>query len=196
MGVQKHVVWALRASLAVGMVVGVSSPAIAAESGSQLPSDVDQVSTPGPDDLTWSQVAAMKHRVVTFGEPGVNTASAGLCTLDTGPVYKRSSSNGNQYGGVGGKPKTECTGPMASIKHSTSMYKTVWWGLQYVAGPFEPSGNFGSSSYEQKSVAVNCADLRETTFRMKVTGTGTFPDGRQTTGSAFEDGTVNCGTNP
>jgi hypothetical protein len=144
-------------------------------------------------------MAKIEKGTATFGENAGNgmALAAASCTLNTGPVYKRKSGSAYPpYGTVGGKPRTTCTVPMVSIKHTTNMYKTVWWGYQHVGGPFEPSGNFGVSSYEQKSVEVVCADLRNTTFRMVVTSVGTFPDGQTAGGTAYEDGTVECGTNP
>lgn len=77
---------------------------------------------------------------------------------------------------------------------TTSLYKTVWWGLQRVAGPFN-SFNQGQASLTQTSPEVVCADLRDTTFRMFVRSTGTFPTGALGSASAWEGATLRCGTN-
>lgn len=110
----------------------------------------------------------------------------GRCTLDTGPVYKRTS------GGVGGHPKTTCTMGVSSINHSTTIYKHVWWGLQRVGGPFN-AVNYGQSKLEQKTAAVACADDRNTTFRMVTRGTVTYA-GRTYIASAYDEATLACGT--
>lgn len=161
------------------------------------------VPDPGPNDLTWSQLSAMNltgdySSASIAPDPrgrSVAVAAAGSCHLDTGPVYKRSSGNGLPSGAVGAKPKTTCTVAMVNIKHSSTMYKTVWWGLQQVGGPFT-GGNYGVSSYEQKNILVPCVDLRDTTFRVIVSSSGTFPNGSTTGASAYEEATWPCGTNP
>lgn len=117
------------------------------------------------------------------------------CTIDTGAVYKRTSGTGYQYGTVGGKPRTTCTVLMVRIEQSTTLYKTVWWGLQSVAGPFN-AVNYGQGTLQQTNVQRVCNDLRSTTFRMIVRGTGVFPTGTSGTASAYEEATLSCGTNP
>lgn len=117
-----------------------------------------------------------------------STVGQGRCTLDTGPVYKRTS------GGVGGHPKTTCTIGVSSINHSTTIYKHVWWGLQNVGGPFN-AVNYGQSKLEQKNAAVACADNRNTKFRMVTRGTIVYA-GRTYVAAAFEEATLACGTNP
>ncbi|NQX25151.1 hypothetical protein HQQ79_15370 [Curtobacterium sp. VKM Ac-2852] len=81
------------------------------------------------------------------------------------------------------------------ISQTTDIYKTVWWGLQKVAGPFN-SVNVGQGRLQQTSPIRKCDDLRKTTFRMIVRSTGTFPTGTTGTASAYEEAKLSCGTNP
>lgn len=165
------------------------------------------VPAPGPGDLTWSQVPSAGSETATFSAPSSTgsvskqavspTAAANgqSCSIDTGNVYKRKSGGIYPYGAVGGHPATQCTVVMAQISQTTELYKTVWWGLQKVAGPFN-SVNAGQGRLEQTSPIRKCDDLRDTTFRMIVRSTGTFPTGSTGTASAYEEATLPCGTNP
>ncbi len=178
-----------------------------------VPSYDPAIASPGADDLTWAEVArleAASSGVIVAGNmsrlrrisgawspPGALAlagASGQRCTIDTGDVYKRSSGNKYKYGSVGGHPRTVCNVPMVKITQSTMLYKTVWWELQHVAGPFN-SSNTGEAVLEQKKVEKICDDLRETTFRMVVRGTGTFPTGTSGSATAFEEAKLKCGTN-
>lgn len=167
------------------------------------------VPAPGPNDLTWAQVEAQEATTTnSFAAPttsfkdGASTsgvtpfpgASGQSCTISTGDVYKRASGGIYPYGAVGGKPLTQCTVIMARIEQTTNIYKTVWWGLQQVAGPFT-AVNYGEGRLQQTNPIRKCDDLRETTFRMIVRSTGTFPTGVRGTASAFEEATLKCGTN-
>lgn len=135
------------------------------------------------------------YTLAESGEPQVTPFGAvtspigpGSCTLNTGPVYKRTS------GGVGGHPTTTCTMGVTSISHSTTIYKHVWWGLQQVGGPFT-AGNTGQSKMEQKNATVACADNRMTTFRMETRGTIVY-GGKTYVAAAYEEAELACGTNP
>lgn len=163
------------------------------------------IPSPGPGDITWTQLNQMDMSG-TFSAPESNgvrpngigpiTGVGGMrCTIDTGNVYKRTSGTGHPHGTVGGKPATQCTNIMLSISQSTTLYKTVWWGLQNVAGPF-PASNSGEGRLQQTNVQRICDDSRSTTFRMEVSSTGRFPNGTSAGGSAFEQATLACGTNP
>ena len=169
-----------------------------------------KVAAPKPGDLTWAEVATAQQSLGTFTEetpknrtskevaaPASLSAIAGVsgqrCTIDTGNVYKRTSGSIYPYGTVGGHPKTTCNVFMISMSQTTNLYKTVWWGLQRVAGPFK-SFNQGRASLIQTSPEVVCADLRESTFRMFVRSTGTFPTGAVGSASAWEGATLRCGT--
>jgi hypothetical protein len=105
-----------------------------------------------------------------------------------GYVYLKTS------GGIGGHPKTTCTAPVSKISHVVSMYKTVWFGLQWL-GDFVGPGNQGVASYEQLNVSVACSDTRTTTFRMEVTGTVVYL-GKTYKASAYQTATLACGTIP
>jgi hypothetical protein len=171
------------------------------------------IASPGPRDLTWAEAArleAASSGVIAATDMGrvrrtsgassaagtlaLTGASGQRCTIDTGDVYKRSSGNKYKYGSVGGHPRTVCNVIMARITQSTTLYKTVWWGLQQVAGPFN-SSNTGEAVLEQKKVEKICDDLRDTTFRMVVRGTGIFPTGVSGSATAFEEAKLKCGTN-
>jgi hypothetical protein len=115
------------------------------------------------------------------------------CTINTGDVYSRASGGIYQFGTVGGKPRTTCTIVVPSIRHETTMYKKVWWGLQRVAGPFR-SASYGEGTLQQTNVQVICQDYRQTTWRMIVRSTTAFPTGSVGSGSAYEDSTEACGT--
>ena len=185
--------------------------ALAAGAPADAPAYDPSVPAPGPGDLTWSQVPSATSEGATFSAPPVAPAAAGSistkavtpisapngqrCTIDTGNVYKRKSGGIYPYGAVGGHPTTQCTVIMARISQTTEIYKTVWWGLQKVAGPFN-SVNAGQGRLEQTSPIRKCDDLRETTFRMIVRSTGTFPTGSTGTASAYEEAKLPCGTNP
>lgn len=165
------------------------------------------VPAPGPGDLTWSQVPSMGSETSTFSAPSsadsvstqavapLSAPNGQSCSIDTGNVYKRKSGGIYPYGAVGGHPVTQCTVIMAQISQTTELYKTVWWGLQKVAGPFN-SVNAGQGRLEQTSPIRKCDDLRDTTFRMIVRSTGTFPTGSTGTASAYEEAKLPCGTNP
>jgi hypothetical protein len=188
-----------------------TSPPSAPGAPADAPSYDPAVPAPGPNDITWNQLAkidtsgtfsasesnpAQPNGSVTPHGTGPITGVGGMsCTIDTGAVYKRTSGTGYQYGTVGGKPATQCTNIMISISQSTTLYKTVWWGLQQVAGPFS-SSNQGEGRLQQTKVEKVCDDLRDTTFRMEVSSTGVFPNGTSGGGSAFEQATWPCGTNP
>lgn len=165
------------------------------------------VAAPGPDDLTWEEAAEVStDSSVTFTDSSASTAnvarantpiaaaSGQACSINTGNVYKRASGGEFPYGAVGGHPATQCTVIMAQISQTTDLYKTVWWGLQKVAGPFT-SVNVGQGRLEQTSPIRKCDDLRQTTFRMIVRSTGTFPTGTTGTASAYEEANLACGTN-
>lgn len=185
--------------------------ALTAGAPADAPAYDSSVPAPGPGDLTWSQVPSATSETATFTDPASTPSATGgvstqavtpisapngqRCTIDTGNVYKRTSGKQYPYGAVGGHPATQCTVLMVRISQSTEIYKTVWWGLQKVAGPFN-SVNAGQGRLEQTSPIRKCDDLRQTTFRMIVRSTGTFPTGSTGTASAYEEAKLACGTNP
>ncbi len=199
MRIQRRISWIIGGLVALALMTSAGNPALAIQRDVSSQVAVAQTPPPGPDDLTWAEMAKIEKGTATFGENAGNgmALAAASCTLDTRYVYMRESGYQKYppYGAAGGKPKTTCTVPMVSIRHTTNMYKTVWWGYQHVGGPFE-GGNYGVSSYEQKNVEVPCADARNTTFRMVVASVGTFPDGQTAGGSAYEEANLPCGTNP
>jgi hypothetical protein len=197
------------AIMAAALGVMGTSPALAIERTTMAPASSaaasaydPSVAAPRPGDLTWSQLATIVDTPNSYQEdtsdrstvsPDASSTGAG-CTIDTGPVYKRSSGQGFPYGAVGGKPTTTCGTAMVRMTQTTTLYKTVWWGLQKVAGPFT-SSNAGQGTITQKNVIRACDDLRDTTFRMIVRNTGTFPTGSTGTASAYEVANLPCGTN-
>jgi len=191
-----------------------ATPSIASASSVAGPSDERQytstvdssVPPPGPGDLTWAQASSRSWNS-TFTDPSLTRSSptsrtssmattGGVgCSINTGSVYKRASGSAYNYGTVGGKPRTTCTVPMVSIQQTTTLYKTVWWGLQRVAGPFT-SRNAGEGTLVQLNVQRVCDSLSTTTFRMEVRSTGVFPTGTTGSASAFETASLPCGTRP
>lgn len=215
----KRKVAVITGTLVLAASLLAASPALAAEPAPRAPgapADAPaydaSVPAPGPGDLTWEQFnAQVTYSGTSFiastpassAKAGVGTnavvpitgGNGQICRINTGDVYKRSSGSIYPYGAVGGHPATVCTVPMVRINQSTSIYKTVWWGLQQVAGPFD-SWNVGQGSLQQTSPIRKCDDLRDTTFRMIVRSTGTFPTGTTGTATAYEEANLPCGTNP
>ena len=191
--------------LASGPAQAVSSDPVAPDAPTDAPAYDASIAAAGPNDLTWTQAKSATgpqgdNTYVPLAKPNDGDATTSAlaaggvsCTIKTGNVYKRTSGSGYTYGTVGGHPATQCTVPMVRIQQSTTLYKTVWWGLQQVAGPFN-SSNSGVSSLTQTSPVRICDDLRQTTFRMIVRSTGTFPTGVSGTASAYEQATLACGT--
>ncbi len=195
-----------------GSSKATENPPKAPDAPANAPAYDPNIPAPKPGDLTWAEAATLGQSSETFTEEtpknktskeAVSPASVSpitgtsgqRCTIDTGNVYKRTSGSIYPYGTVGGHPKTTCNVFMISISQTTTLYKTVWWGLQRVAGPFN-SFNQGQASLTQTSPQVVCADLRETTFRMFVRSTGTFPTRALGSASAWEEGVnLRCGTN-
>jgi hypothetical protein len=197
------------AMLATALGIMGTSPALAEDrvpvapnAPMDAPAYDPAVAAPRASDVTWTQLETIIDSASTYqgdapAGPGVDTdaVSAGAgCTIDTGSVYKRASGRGFPHGAVGGKPTTTCGTLMVRMTQTTTLYKTVWWGLQQVAGPFT-SSNAGQGTITQKNVIRACDDLRSTTFRMIVRNTGTFPTGSTGTASAYEEATLPCGTN-
>lgn len=192
--------------LALPSTVVSSSAAVPSAAQYDRPKFDPSVPPPGPGDLTWAQVSSMSQES-TFSDSSPSplrtesrvttlaTAGGVSCSIDTGVVYKRTSGSAYTYGTVGGKPRTTCTVLMVSIQQSTTLYKTVWWGLQKVAGPFNAS-NSGQGTLVQLNVQRICNSLATTTFRMEVRSTGVFPTGTTGTASAFETASLPCGTTP
>jgi hypothetical protein len=198
----------LTAMLAAALGVAGASPALAVSvnpvapaAPADAPTYDPTVAAPRDGDVTWTQLEAILDTSSTYrdGSPDSSevrpdaVAAGGGCTIDTGPVYKRASGGGFPHGAVGGKPTTTCGTLMVRMTQTTTLYKTVWWGLQKVAGPFT-SSNAGQGSITQKNVIRACDDLRATTFRMIVRNTGTFPTGSTGTASAYEEANLPCGT--
>lgn len=186
-----------------------STEPVAPDAPSDAPAYDPSVPAPGPDDITWSELEAMEDQDSRFfvqtvsdipkdqvGTNAIIGRSGGYwCDLVTGPVYKRASGQKYLYGTVGLKPKTTCNTTMNWIRHETTVYKHVWWGLQSIR-TFTNTG-YGASSYTQTTVEVVCADLRSTKFHIAVRVWGNFPGGATGGGGgAYQTGTEPCGTNP
>jgi len=150
---------------------------------------------PGPNDLTWAQVAMMNTGPIVIVDPAPprTRAIAPSCSQNTGIIYKRTSGAGYPYGTVGIKPTVSCTVTMLYMEQTTTIYKTVWWGLQRQTTPITTSSSL-ASSVTTTNVQIICADLRSTEFQALVSVKLTFPNGSISTGSAWEASTLNCGT--
>lgn len=84
---------------------------------------------------------------------------------------------------------------MVFIKHTTTMYKTTWWGLQHQGNFYGTGTSFGAKTYEQKNVKVICKDYRKTTFKMVVASSGKRVGGGLSGAWAYEMGeNLPCGT--
>lgn len=96
------------------------------------------------------------------------------CNLNTNYLHKRISASELKYGAVGIKPTTTCSVAMVMLSQSTVIYKTVWWGLQYLTGPVVTE-NSGVKSVTTKTAEVICNSLQQNEFQAIVTSMGIFP---------------------
>lgn len=156
------------------------------------PASAETLLGPGPDDLTWAEVAALPAANSVFISNGKTRAAAGVCSMDSGNIYKRTSGSGTLYGTVGMKPTTNCSVAMLHIVNTVHMYKTTWFGWQG-QGTWS-NENSGYSSLTLKTVEVICNDLRSTEFYGIFESTGTFPGGSTAKGTVYQTATLACGT--
>lgn len=97
-------------------------------------------------------------------------ARYGPCTLNPSVIHLRTSGGKKT---LGAKPVTECSVPVASIRHDTDLrYKWwLWWSL---ADSYPGPGNQGQKRYEQKNVAWRCDGTDSTTWAGTTVGTIVF----------------------
>ena len=162
-----------------------------------MASDSSTPPTPGPKDLTWSQFENLqKTASPTFSMPGLTSlrSSAPTCTIDTGYIYFRASGNIYDNGAVGLKPLVRCTTVMRFVSLSTTLYKRVWWGLQYQTGPVTTNGS-NVMQIQTKNIEQPCMSRKATTvFYAIVTSSGIFPNGATGTDSAYQENSLDCQT--
>jgi len=159
-----------------------------------MASDSSTPPPPGPKDLTWSQLADLQK--ISSTTPGLNglRSSFGSCTIDTGYIYFRASGNIYDNGAVGLKPLVRCTTVMPFVSLSTTLYKKVWWGLQFQTGPVTTTGS-NVMQIQTKNIEQPCMSRRATTvFFAIVTSTGTFPNGATSSNSSYQENSLDCQT--
>jgi hypothetical protein len=162
-----------------------------------MASDSTTSPTPGPKDLTWSQLSNLqKTSSPTSTMPGISSlrVSAPSCTIDTGYIYFRASGNVYDNGAIGLKPLLRCTTVMPFVSLSTTIYKKVWWGLQYQTGPVTTTGS-NVSQIQTKNIEQPCMSRKATTvFYAIVTSSSIFPNGATGNGSAYQENSLDCAT--
>jgi hypothetical protein len=149
---------AVPAASAAPSVIAPTPPALAVPAASAAPS----VIAPTPPEPT----GAVTYSPANGSSGGFSTLAEGPCVLYPSVVHQRASGN---YETVGNKPYTNCNVPVTSIHHSTTVYKTAWWG-NVDSGTFT-GGNFGQSVYTQRNVAVTCTNSLSTTWFAVTNGT-------------------------
>jgi hypothetical protein len=153
---------------------------------------------PGPNDLTWSQLAKLRDSSTASNSSSLPLSTRSIqpsCTIDTGYIYFRTSGAIYDYGAVGLKPTVKCTATMPFLVLTTNLYKRVWYGLQFQVGPVVTTGSL-VTQVQTKSIEKKCLSRSASnTFVAIVTADmifGTYPPG---TVSAYQENTLNCVTN-
>jgi hypothetical protein len=181
----------IRVIISATLVIGLGTIGPAAMASDSTPQ-------PGPGDLTWSQLAELQKTFSpTIAMPGPITprlVSAG-CSIDMGNIYFRASGNIYDNGTVGLKPLLKCATAMPFMSLSTTMYKKVWYGLQFQTGPVVTSGSH-VSQVQTKNIEQKCASRRaSTTFIAISTADLIFPNGSPGGGNAYQEASLDCLTN-
>lgn len=152
---------------------------------------------PGPNDLTWAQLAALKKSAPLISPLSAaqdSRLSPGSCAINTNDIYMRYSGAVYTYGAVGLKPLLKCTVVMPLISISTTLYKETWWGLQFETGPVVTSGSF-VQQVQSKNIEKQClSNDAYSTFYAITTSAMTFPNGSRITGSVYQENRVLCVT--
>ena len=181
----------LIAGAAVGsLLVAIALPASSAMAQSQTP-------PPGPHDITWAQLKSLeKDQTSTFtmtGPSGTRSLSPS-CSVNTGEIYFRLSGQVYQSGAIGLKPTLKCTVVMPFMSLSTTLYKEVWWGLQFETGPVVTSGSL-VQQVQSKNIEQPClSNSANSTFYAVTTSAMTFPNGSRVSGNVFQETSLPCVT--
>ncbi|WJY72558.1 hypothetical protein CAURIC_04555 [Corynebacterium auriscanis] len=142
-------------------------------------------SAQGPEDLSGVAVRYVKSRTPEEAQRILDQRSNGFqpyaieekygpCTLYPRNVHVRTKTGDGDAEIIGFKPKTECSQPVESIKHeSTLKYKYyAWWrDAPLKFGVPTRSGNRGVARLEQRNVEFHCNGLVDTTFIGHTVGT-------------------------
>lgn len=152
---------------------------------------------PGPNDLTWAQLAALKTSAPPISKLSSTLdlrLAPGSCSVNTNNIYMRYSGAVYTYGAVGLKPLLKCTVTMPYISMSTTLYKETWWGLQAEVGPVVTSGSF-VLQVQSKNIEKQClSNDAYSTFYAITTSSMTFSNGSRVTGSVYQENSVPCVT--
>jgi hypothetical protein len=181
----------LRAFISATLIIGLATIGPAAMASDSTP-------PPGPKDITWAQLTELQKTFSpTVAMPGpTNLRLAGVgCSIDMGNIYFRASGNIYDNGTIGLKPLLKCATAMPFISLSTTMYKKVWYGLQFQVGPVVTSGSF-VSQVQTKNIEQKCASRRATTTFVAISRSDLiFPNGSPGGGSAYQEASLDCLTN-
>lgn len=179
---------------AISAIVIAATMSFSASSGAMAQ---DKTPAPGPNDLTWAQVAELKKTsgpTITSSIASDVRAAIQSCTVNMGNIYFRLSGEDYPNGAIGVKPVLKCTAVMPFISMSTTLYKKVWWGLQYQTGPVTTAGSF-VQQIQTKNILQPCMNRKySTNFYAVTTSNMTFTGGSTATGSAFQEATLDCAT--
>ena len=155
----------------------------------------DPIPQPGPKDLTWAQVSELKRNTKLSLEESTassNRTATQSCAVNMGNIYFRASGNIYDNGAIGLKPILKCTLSMPYLSMSTTLYKEVWFGLQFQAGPVDTSGSW-VTQIQSKNIEQRCVSRRATsTFYAITTSSMAFPDGSFNSGSAWQEASLDC----
>lgn len=157
----------------------------------------DATPPPGPKDLTWAQLAELKKSSSpTISMPTTPTTRALVpsCNIDMGVIHFRASGNIYDNGAVGIKPLLKCTTLMPYLSLSTTLYKKVWWGLQFETGPVVTTGS-NVKQVQTKNLERQCLHRKSTTvFHAISSSSMVFPNGSPAGGYAFQENSLDCAT--
>jgi len=113
------------------------------------------------------------------------------CVLKPNWVHLRKSGS---YQTVGNKPATTCQFAPNSIYQTTQMYKYNTFGIAIKVGsPFTASVK-NAYSLEQKNIAINCTNTKETRWFSITTGIIIVGAKNYETSVGTPDFVANCGT--
>ena len=157
----------------------------------------DATATPGPKDLTWAQLAELKKAsspTISMPTTSTNRTLVPSCSIDMGVIHFRASGNIYDNGTVGLKPLLKCTTPMPYLSLSTTLYKKVWWGLQFETGPVVTSGS-NVRQVQTKNLERQCLHRKSVTVFHAISASSmVFPNGSPAGGYAFQENSLACAT--
>lgn len=160
---------------ALGMCLATTPQATAAPVGStQQPDDLSQVAVQYVKSRTPEEAQRILDQHSKGFQPYALQEVYGPCKLIPQNVHERTKTGDGDAEIIGFKPVTECSQPVESIRHeSTLKYKYyAWWrDAPLKFGVPTRSGNRGVARLEQKNVEFHCNGLVDTTFIGHTVGT-------------------------